>query len=87
MTTRDSLLTIHTTPVAEGSLSHQGTDGGHQNAVTDVFLRRTGQLVSFHCKAGMESRRVKRFLQGVWYHCHAGGNHFACIFFPTDTYP
>jgi hypothetical protein len=55
MATRDNLLTIHANPVVEGGVSRQGTDGGHQNTVTDVFLWRFGQLVSCHCKVGMEN--------------------------------
>jgi len=80
MTTRDSLLTIHIDPVVEGSLFDQGADGSHQNAVTNVVLRRTGQLFSCHCEVGVGSRRIERVLQRVRYHCHPGGNSFACIF-------
>lgn len=80
MTTRDSLLTMPIDSVVEGSLSDQGSDGSHQNTVTNVLLRRTGQLFSCHCEAGVGSRRVKRVLQRVRYHRHPGGNYFACIF-------
>ena len=80
MTTRDSPLTIDIDLVVQGSLSDKGTDGSHQDAGTNILLRYTGQLFSRHCEAGVESRRVKGFLQRVWDHCHAGGNNFACIF-------
>jgi hypothetical protein len=38
---RDSLLTIHLNLIVEGSLSRQGADRGHQNTVTNVYLRHT----------------------------------------------
>ena len=80
MTTRDSVLTVLIIPVVEGSLSDQGADGSHQNAVTNVLLRRTGQLFSLHCEASVGGRRIKRVLQRLRDHCHAGGNDFACTF-------
>jgi hypothetical protein len=39
---RENLLTVCTTLIVEGSLSHQGTDRSDQNTVTDIFLRRAG---------------------------------------------
>src|SRR5712672_2013758 len=79
MSTRDSLLTTLTDLIVEGSLSGQGSDGGHQDTVTDIIVRRTGRLLSRHRKAGMESRWIKRFLQRVRHYCHAGGNASVCV--------
>lgn len=74
MTMRDGLLTIHFNLIVEGSLSRQGANRGHQNTVTNVFLRHTGQYFPRNCQTRVENRRIERILQRVWYHCHAGGN-------------
>lgn len=76
MTMRDCLLITHFNLIAEGSLSRQSADRGHQNTVPSVFLRDTSRYFPRNCQARVENRRIKRILQRVWHHCHAGGDTF-----------
>jgi len=55
MTMPNSLLIIHFNLIIEGSLSRQGADRGHQNTVTNVFLRHSSEYFPRNCQARVEN--------------------------------